>query len=807
MKLYLRLLPCFILAIIFSDVSAQTRVEGKVLSPKKEPVPFCTLGLLSSKDSSIVKQTLAADDGKFLMDDAPAGNYLVKVSYVGYKDFYSKPFTLDSTANIILEPFELTANAVSLDEISVAVMRKPVEFKDGNITVNIDGSPLATGNTVYDLFTKLPGVMIEGDNITVQGQGGVRVYIDDRVQPMSGAQLINFLKGINSSVIDKIEVILNPPAKYDAAGKGAIINIRTKKVKITGFSGSASYSYSKGAYYYQLPAFSLNYKGKKISFFSNISAYEGLIKNESKFDRRIATDTNVTQLTERSYEYDQGKNATIDLGADWYINKKNTVGVKMQAIPGYAMRTYPGSTNIQNSNGTSQTLRFDRSIPNVWLYTNGNVNAEHLFDTSGTVLKFSADYYGPYNDIYKGDYQNYYVDNDGNYLGQPVNFKSNNSLGITIISSKIDFEKRLSKSLSLEAGIKGNYTDAFSNYSLERQDPFSGAYTIDTAYTNDFRYKEFISAGYFSLRRELKNLSMHFGLRAENTNVEAGTVTKTVSYTWQYFKVFPVFSMNYNGLKNNSFSFSGNTRIERPDYNSFNPYKQFNNLLVSNVGNPYLLPSYGYNFLFNHVYKGSISNTLIFSHHVNPVLNVSYQDDATLQTLNQSKNMNYMNHIRYVLYGRVEIKKWWVASGSFGAYYITFVGKLNNSDFSNTKIPWWINSNNQFLLKKNWKIEYSIFYWSPWLGGIGTMQERWGMDLAVKKSFSDNKWTASVSINDPFYTKPFRNYVNYGNQYTQSFSGQDTRRVAVSLGYNFGKVKVEQRQLDAAEEEKGRLSK
>ena len=163
------------------------------------------------------------------MENIKSGNYLLKVSYVGFTDTILSVGQIDSLSQLKLEPLVLKATSVKLTEIAVTAMKKPMEFKNGNVTVNIEGSPMAIGNSVYDLLMRLPGVVVNDGIITIQGKSGVKVLIDDIVQQFSGAQLMGILKGMSASNILKIEILKNPPVKYDAAGNAGIINIVKKK--------------------------------------------------------------------------------------------------------------------------------------------------------------------------------------------------------------------------------------------------------------------------------------------------------------------------------------------------------------------------------------------------------------------------------------------------------------------------------------------------------------------------------------------------------------------------------------------------
>jgi outer membrane receptor protein involved in Fe transport len=671
--------------------------------------------------------------------------------------------------------------------------------------VNVEDSPLAVGNNAYELITRLPGVMVENDNFSIMGKSGVKVFIDDRIMQMTGAQLINFLKGLNASSIEKIEIINNPPARYDAAGNAGIINIKTKKIKVTGFSGNLNYTFSQGFYSTNNGGFSLNYKGRKFTFFSNISGYEGVYRHETTDKRTIRYNEHSTTLDQNVHEIDAASFLTANLGADWYIDKKNTIGVKAQLIPGHAVRTLNGDIAVSDSTLGYDRLVFNRPVENTWFLANYNLNAEHLFDTLGTRLRFSADYYTPNYDIYDGFNQNYFYQTNGIEAQAPQIFRTSNTIGINVIAARLDFEKKIGKSMRIETGIKQNYQEIFSDYTLEHRNSFTGEYTYDSTFSNKFRYNESISAAYLTLEKDFKKWHMQAGLRAENTDVRTASLTNNINYTRQYFNVFPVLSADYNPNKDHSMSVSYNRRINRPNYNSYNPFRSFLNILNSSEGNPFLLPTYDNNFNFSYIYKRKISNFISVGHVENPVYFYSTQIDSTKETIQHGININYANIVRYNLFVRQEVKKWWTVSFLAGAYYVDYRGTFDGIAYYRNAVPWYTRLTFLFLLKKDTKIEMSGFYWSPWLGGTNTMLSRGGVSWSVKKGFLNNTLQLSIGMNDMFFTEQFRSKSDFQGQDWVRSDAHDSRRFNVSLNYNFGKIKAEQRHTKENDEEKRRL--
>lgn len=797
----------YILSLLFlcSNLMAQRQINGSVTDSLNKPVPFCVIALLNQGDSSLVKGALTDENGSFEFSTIPTGTFSIKINQAGYMENRINRVVVDSLSRIKLDPIVLK-KGVELEEVTISAIREPIEFKGGNITVNVENSPLATGNSAYDLLQRLPGVMIENDNISIQGRSGVILYIDDRIQPMSGAQLINFLRGLNASAIEKIEIISNPSSKYDAAGNAGIINIKLKKIKVTGFSGSAVFAWSQGYYRATNGSFSLNYKGRMVSFFSNLTYSEGIRRNVTVFNRAVTYENTTTQLDQTTVSKSFNSDEVINFGVDWYVSKNTTLGAKFQGIPGYAFVREDATLLLSDSTEGYRQMKTIKTTPNDWYLANYNVNSEHTLDSNGTKLKFSADAYGPYFDDYASHFENRYTNAAEQNVIAPSYLLSDNNLDLRLFTSKLDFEKKFKNELELEAGIKGSYMLSSSDYNLKRRD-LSGTYVTDSAFTNKFFYTEIISATYFMIRKQYKKFNTQLGLRAEDTDIHTDTYTGSIKNKQKYTNVFPSLSVDYNATKDHILSASYNKRIERPHYNVYNPYRSFVNPLTSSMGNPYVRPAFTHNYRFSYVWKNSVFNTISYTNYDSPLMGYPVQNDSTKESTWITDNFEDFNIVRYDLFIKKNIKKWWSLSFLLGAYYIDYKGKVDGKDISMRAIPHYEWINNIFLLPKNYKVEVSAFYWGPWLGGVNRYRSRWGLNMAFKKSFMDNNLNVSLAVNDVFFTETFRSYTDFENQKWERYDSYDRRRVIVGVSYNFGKIKAEQRRLESSQEEKGRLGR
>ena len=782
----------YLLALPYA-LKAQCALTGQLSDSLNAPIVFNAIGLLNHSDSSIVKGVMTDDKGQFCFDHIKKGIYHLKISAIGFDTYQSYKIEYDSITPITLAQITLKAGSIHLNEVSVAAQKKTIEYKNGNVIVNIEGTALAMGNNAYTLLSHLPGVTVSEDNITIQGKTGVKILIDGKLQQVSGPQLINILKSMNASQIEKIEVLKKPPVKYDAAGTGGMINIKTNKLKIVGFSGSVFASHSQGFYGNPSGGFTLNYKGRKVNLFSGFTAAKEWLRMYEEFDNEFHYNGTTTTTQGRYITKEHHHSETYNLGADWFINKYNSIGIKMNGALGMGNVDNVSTTNFSDTLLGYQKVILNSNKPNPWIYPEFNVNAEHLFDTIGTALRFSANY-NPYWDIYAANFGNQFLDAENNHVATPSVFKTSNTLTFTNASALLDFEKEFKEEFKLETGIKHSYQEMGSDYYLKYQNYQTGDYTTDSAYSNVFNYQQNISAMYLNLSKQYKQFSFQAGTRGENTVINTLSQSNGLGFNRQYFNVFPLASIDFKQSDNHTFSLAYNKRVNRPDYNLFNPFTTFLNTQTAHKGNPFLKPEYSHDFSFNYSYKSWMNHSVNYTRLVNAFMGYNTQNDSTKSYVNSAANLKWADIYSYNLFIQKDIFKWWSINLNATVSSVKGHGIINDLPYSFSYVAFNPNLYSRVSLKKGYAVEVNAFYLTPFLEGIYYTQARSSVSVALKKTFLDEKLAISLAVNDVFWGEIRRTHVNYQNINMTGYQTFDTRRVNISINYNFGKLKVEQRQ-------------
>ena len=265
----------FLLAMLMGlNLTAQSpakgKVSGQVLDSQNKILEFTTVTLLKAKDSTLVKGALGDANGRFEFENVHEGRYLVSVSQMGYQKFYSPAFSVVSADEIKMEVIQLKEASKELAEVKVVAAKPFIEQQLDKTVVNVENSIVSAGSTALEVLEKSPGITVDSDGkISLKGKQAVLVMIDGKPTYMSATDLANYLRNMQASQMEKIEIMTNPPAKYDAAGNAGIINIRLKKNQNMGLNGSINGGLGYGRYMKENAGLNLNYRQGKMNVFGS----------------------------------------------------------------------------------------------------------------------------------------------------------------------------------------------------------------------------------------------------------------------------------------------------------------------------------------------------------------------------------------------------------------------------------------------------------------------------------------------------------------------------------------------------------
>ncbi|TKK64583.1 TonB-dependent receptor [Ilyomonas limi] len=801
---------------LYTTAQSLTRgtVSININNQKQEAIDGATVELLKATDSSLVKAALSDKNGVALFDEVKEGSYLIRVLMTNYMPVYSKPFSITAEQpSVQLSPVALTLSTNQLKEVEVSTKKPFIQRLNDRIVVNVESSIISAGSSAMEILERSPGVAVDqNDVISLRGRQGVIIMIDGKITPLSGADLAGYLRGLPSNAIERIDIITNPSARYDAAGNSGIIDIRMKKDQRMGANGTFTAGYGQGVYPKANTGLTFNYRNKKVNVFGNYNYgyrknLNNLILNRNFYEGGIFKGSD----DKDNYSRMPVGSHTARLGADFIVNKKTIIGFVVNSNFIHFRRNNDNNSVVSDSLKapyyTFKTLATNNDHNN---NTVANINFKHTFDSTGKELSADVDY-GIYNTGSLSATATKYYNLDGSKLLPDYILNGNQDGQLTFKTAKADYSNPTKKGAKWETGFKTSFVS--SDNDVKFFDNSSGTPIDDVNKTNHFLYKENDYAAYLNLSKEYKKWNVQLGLRGEHTHVETHQIKGDIRYDTSYFQLFPSGFFNYKLKENQTVGVSVSRRIERPAYSSLNPFLFLIDVTTYATGNSGLLPELTWSYELNYTVK-QLNFTLGYSHTKNNqniaiarfkdvFPNIPSADNVTVQI---PINLNSSDYYGLSIAAPVRVKPWWNMVNNADIYYNHFNGSLGSTTLSNGSPAADLRTNNSFTLKKGWTAELNGSFSSGGRYGFMVSKPQWGVSAGVQKNLLKNKATLRLSVTDIFWTNLPKATITYDNYIENWHAYRETRVASLNFTYRFGNAKVAaaRRRTTASEEEKRR---
>lgn len=792
----MRKIGFLLLSVLIAATSFAQQVSGTVKDQQGKPVSGSTVSLLNSKDSSVAKLAVSASDGHYSFSSIKNGKYVISFTHVGFVPSYSATFDFAGSGNFAVPDQQVSKLASELKGVTVSSKKPIVEVKADRTILNVEGTINATGNDALELLRKSPGVTIDkDDNISLSGKNGVQVYIDGKPTPLTGTDLSNYLKSIQSAQIESIELITNPSAKYEAAGNAGIINIRLKKNKTFGANGSVNAGWNIGTYAKYNGGFSLNYRNKKFNLFGNYNYTRNLNQNRLNLYRTSSVDSSFDQ---RSVMLNKLESHGFKAGVDYYATSKSTIGVMVNGNFSNTDFANDSRTNIAYIPSKEIDRLLIANNTSTGYRDNVNFNANYRFaDTSGHELNVDADY-GIYNSKSNQYQPNNTYDATGTDLKQQEIYNTLTPSQIDIYSLKADYEQNFKKG---KLGYGGKISYVKTDNTFQRYFGTGTGSSVEDNH-NNFDYTENINAAYVNYNRQFKGVMIQAGVRAENTHSKGHSTGFRYDYDSgnnvlidstldrNYTDLFPsaAITLNKNPMKQWSLSYS--RRIDRPSYQNLNPFEFNLDKYTFQRGNPNLQPQYTNSFAITNIYKYRLTTTLNYSH-VNNVFTIVPKNEGTKAFIT---NENVANQNIVSLNVSMPFQyKWYSLFFNVNSYYSKFKGQSSDDKIDLDVFSFNLYAQQTFKLAKNTTAELSGFYTAPsiWQGAFKTKQLG-SVDLGIQQQVMKGKATLKASLSDIFNTLHWSATNNSTGQELRVNGGFESRQFKLNFNYRFGNNKVKQ---------------
>lgn len=790
MKKQLTVLLALLCLAQFSFAQSPGKISGAVKDGKGSPLSNITVSLVQAADSSLVKADVTDAQGQYEINVAKSGNYLLRFSGVGYATVYSEAYSITEGKTVAAALVNLGTKTTSLQGVTVTSKKPMIEVKADKTIFNVEASINATGSNALELLQKSPGVQVDNnDNITMKGKTGVKVYVDGKMMQLDTKDLAAYLKSINSNDIEAIEMISNPSAKYDASGNAGIINIRLKKNRKFGTNGSVNLGFVQGVTPKGNGSVALNYRDKKVNIFGNIGGNLGRYENTLNL-YRIQKDTLYDQ---KSLMRSNDKSINVKAGADFFLDKKNTIGF---------LATSNFSDNKWNSVGRTpiyynptgefvKELVAVNTVPGSRTNMNFNVNYRYA-DTSGKEINFDGDY-GFFRGTGRSYQPNNYFGANNNFLYSVIN-RNYTPTDIDIYTAKLDIEQNLGKG-KLGYGGKISFVTTKNTFDFYNDDANGVPVKVLSA-SNKFTYKENVNAAYVNYRRQLnEKWSIQGGVRMEQTNRDGeltradGIVQPDNKVRKSYVDFFPSAAASWNINAKHSLNLTYSRRIDRPTYQDLNPFENKLDELTYEKGNAFLTPQYTNNIELTHTFMSMVNTTLSYSH----VKDYATQATDTINnaTYVQQKNLAKQQIISFSIGSPTPIKKWWNGYANIWYNYQIFDGYIGKNKVHEKVPSYGAYLQQSFSLGKKYTAEISGWFNGPsvW-GGTWKTDPQGGVDVGLQKQLFKDNATLKISATDIFHTSPWTAENNFGGLYIKGGGSWESQTFRLSFSWRFGNKQV-----------------
>ena len=780
-----------LLLLILQAIGAKAQhfsIFGEV-TDGHQPVAGAQVFLLHP-EQMLLGDAFTDDSGHFEIKGLSESPCQLKIALPGYEVFTSEVLSLKQS--ITYKTIVLSVKNGGLKEVTVSA-RKPVIRADADkLVLNVGSSITSQGSNVLEVLQQAPNVQVDqNDNIALKGKQGVTVYIDGRQAPVQGEDLAALLKSMPASSVDKIELINHPGTRYDAAGAGGVIHIKTKKERRKGWNGVITGNYHQGETGKYNAGLSLNYRQDKVSAYLNYNGGKRHVMNDMDMHRRFISDTgNDTIYQQLILPKVANTSHSLTAGMDYSWNNKSTLGL-----------VFSGGLN-QITNKSRSTTKVKAADDQPLYHIGNNTDIAESRDNHAVNFNFAQTLNEGKKLTVNADYARYFNKNnqqlhtritgaDGTPRAPEMVLWGDMNGYTDIRTLKADYEQTLNEKTKLEAGAKTGFVTADNAPTFYNNN--GGGKSYDGDKSNHFVYSENISAAYVNISREWNKWSLLAGVRTEHTRVDGHEKTLDTTFTKQYLNLFPNLSLAHQWSEDSRFALTLTRRLERPTYQELNPFRIFLDQSSIKQGNPELNPSLSWTVALSHIFKNRFTTTLEYGWTAAPMAQVikpGLAPDGGKQTLITLENLDVNKY--YSISGAypLQVTKWWNSTNTITAYYNRYEGNLQGSLLSKGRAVCYLSSTNTFTLPRQFSVEVSGWYHSPQLYGYMDLNTMYAINAGIQKQFWNRKASIKLSVNDIFRSMSPSGASTFATYREDFVLTRDTRTIGLSFSYHFGNNKI-----------------
>lgn len=759
-----------------------------------DPLPAATATLLRYADSSLYKGVVAEADGAFSFSSVEPAYYLLKVSYAGYEPYFMKIESEPVRAGI--DAGDVLLYPESGRELEVTGTKSQVTYSAGKKIFNVDQNTTVAGGTALDVLKQVPSVNVDQDgNVTLRGSGGVNIMLDNKPISAYGDPAL-VLKSLPATILDKVEVMTNPGAKYDAEGQSGIINIVLKKQRNDGFNGMVNMS--TGWYDNYNGSGSFNLKEGDVNYFANFDYYFSRhlrVKTvESSFDNGV-------HLYRDGYGYYKGDSFGGKAGADISFDESNSLSFSGDIRRSNGVNKDPFFNIFSDSSGMMRPdyyINMDQDNEGPYNTTAASLNYMHKFETPGSQVSFDT-YLTPTTFDISNRYIFSQTDAQGVRLeGTPLTGRSSRTRGDSYyLQLQSDYILPLTDTTKFEAGVKAILQGINSEFIFSELDNTSGDFIFNPDLSNKAEHVDNVYAAYINFSDKYGDFGVQAGLRGEHTtNSFVNADDGSLSFSRAFGNLFPSLALSYSVGPESNLQLSYSKRINRPHAQLLNPYLDKTDSLNWRTGNPKLMPVYihAMEFGYMHYLEKATLNAEVFYRLSTNLISQRFREQIS-GAIMQEKPYNFGEGSAYGLSGfaNVEIMQGFNMNGELTYYYQKAAGDFAGQSFNSTGYGWNAKISATAVLPGEINAQVYYDYTAPEVLPQGKRWEFSIMTLALSKDFFDKKMTLGFNWTDCLNTARFGGLVSGTGFTTELLNQRNFQLVSLNLSFKINEYKRQRR--------------
>ncbi len=763
------------------------QITGEVVDESQQPVPFANAALYK-QDSTLATGAVSDDKGLFAIATAP-GNYILRITFLSFEE-KSVPVRVINE-DVTLGRITLVAGSQILESVTVEGQVGQMELYLDKRVFSVEKDLVNISGSAADILENIPSVAVDVEgNVSLRGSQNVRILIDGRPSGLTGISPADALRQIQGNLIERVEVITNPSARYDAEGEVGIINIVMKKEKQKGLNGAFTFT---GGYPENFGgSFNLNARRKHLNFFVSYGLNSRSGPGRGTSFQTFKETTTFGEDTSFYYRQDTDRTRS-DLshnfrgGVDLFFNENTVLTGSFVIRKSESINKtdifYSDFDEARTLAGRQRRREFEEEPE-----TNSEISLSFKKDFAKKGQQLTADF--KYIDNNETEYATF--EQTDLFTSLISNQRSSNTEDERNILGQIDYTHPFAKRGRIEAGLKTAMRVIDNDFQVDSllED---GQWRTMPNYDNHLIYDEKIHAAYFIIGNEIGKISWQGGVRGELSDIRV-ELADTGEETFQnYFNVFPSAHLSYKFNQNRTIQLSYSYRLSRPRFRDLMPFSNYSDIRAISIGNPLLRPEYTHStevgYLLNWE-RGSLLSSVYYRHRTGVIERINIIDSA-LFTRTYPVNLGHEDSYGFEFNLSLDAAKWWRINANANAFRSMVEGTFNEQIFTSDTYTWNSRTTSNMTIFKKYDFQIAYNYRAPRQTTQGRDRSMWFMDLGLSRDFLQGKATVTMGVRDLFNSRKFRSIITRpedGYFSEREFQGR-VRQFLVTLSYRLNMKK------------------